>query len=128
MVDALNGAPGVYSARFAGPTASPEANRRRLLVELGDIPLQRRSASFLCHLALADPAGHVRAETAGRCCGRIRFQPAGDRGFGYDSLFEIVEYRLTLAQLGEAATACLSHRARAVGALWPDLVRLLCAQ
>jgi XTP/dITP diphosphohydrolase len=124
-VDALDGAPGVYSARYAGPHASAEANRRRLLIDLGDTPLERRSARFVCHLALADPAANVRAEAVGHCRGRIRLEPMGDRGFGYDSLFEIIEYRRTLAELGAAATSCLGHRARALQSLWPDLEGLL---
>lgn len=124
-VDALDGAPGVYSARFAGRHASAEVNRHRLLMELGDTPLEHRSARFVCHLALADPQGNVRAEAVGHCSGRIRPQPTGDGGFGYDSLFEIIEYRRTLAELGEAATSCLGHRARALQSLWPNLVGLL---
>jgi len=124
-VDALDGAPGIHSARFAGPEASAQANRQRLLAELSSEPLERRGARFVCHLALADSGGLVRAEASGSCRGRIRFQPAGDGGFGYDCLFEIVEYHRTLAELGGAATSCLSHRARAVRALWPTLVRLL---
>jgi XTP/dITP diphosphohydrolase len=124
MVDALDGAPGVKSARFAGLGATASDNRERLLAELGALSAEKRTASFVCHLALADPAGRILAETDGKCRGRIRFEPAGDGGFGYDSLFEIVEYRRTLAELGETATVCLSHRARAVRSLRPALVRI----
>jgi len=124
-VDALDGAPGVLSARYAGPGATAEVNRQRLLAELGDLPLERRSARFVCHLALADPAGRIRAIADGCLYGRIRLAPSGNRGFGYDSLFEITEYHRTLAELGETATACLSHRARAVRAIRSELVSML---
>ncbi|MBC8876145.1 MAG: non-canonical purine NTP pyrophosphatase [Planctomycetes bacterium] len=124
MVDALDGAPGARTARFAGPGATAKDNRERLLAELGTLPAEKRTASFVCHLALADPAGRILAEADGKCRGRIRFEPVGDRGFGYDCLFEIAEYHRTLAELGETATVCLSHRARAVRSLQPTLLRL----
>ncbi len=116
-VDALDGAPGVRSARFAGEGATMAENRARLLAELEDVPQARRTARFVCHLALADPAGEIRAEATGLCRGRLRRQPSGDYGFGYDSLFEIAEYHRTLAEFGPAATALIGHRGRAVRAL-----------
>lgn len=125
MVDALGGAPGVKTARFAGRDATAKDNRERLLTELGAVPVEKRTASFVCHLALADPAGRILAEADGKCRGRISFEPVGDGGFGYDSLFEIVEYHRTLAELGETATICLNHRARAVRSLCPALVRIV---
>ena len=73
----------------------------------------------------ADPDGQIRVESTGRCRGRIRTSAAGCGGFGYDSLFEIVEYHLTLAELGTAASDCLTHRARAVEAIRPRLRELL---
>jgi len=124
-VDALGGAPGIRSARFAGPNADPEANRRRLLDELADVPLARRTARFVCHLALADPSGSIRAESEGCCRGRIRFAPSGDGGFGYDSLFEVVEHGRTFAELGDSVKAQLSHRARAVEEMIPQILRLV---
>ena len=72
-------------------------------------------------LVLADPAGNVRAETTGRCSGRIVFAEAGPNGFGYDPLFEIVEYHRTFGELGPAAKSCLSHRSRAVQAMIPQV-------
>src|SRR5213078_4726623 len=83
-VDALGGAPGVYSARYSGPQATDEANNRRLLEELGDAPRERRAAHYVCHAALADPRGDIRATAEGRCHGRILFAPRGTGGFGYD--------------------------------------------
>jgi XTP/dITP diphosphohydrolase len=124
-VDALDGRPGIYSARFAGPGATDADNNRRLLEELGDLEPERRGAQFVCHLVLADPTGSVRAESVGRCRGRIRHEPSGSGGFGYDPLFEIIEYHRTFGDLSAATKACLSHRARAVQSLIPQLVELL---
>ena len=116
-VDALKGAPGVRSARFAGDGATMAENRARLLEDLADIPGPERTGRFVCHLVIASPGGEVVAEATGICRGRLRFEPAGEFGFGYDSLFEIVEYRRTLAELGPAATAAIGHRGRAVRGL-----------
>jgi XTP/dITP diphosphohydrolase len=124
-VDALAGAPGAFSARFAGPDATDEANNRRLLANLGDTPLEKRTAHYVCHVTLADPTGAIRAESHEECHGRIRFEPAGTNGFGYDPLFEIVEYHRTYGQLGPHVKQALSHRARALRAVLPKLVALL---
>ncbi|MEX2316781.1 MAG: non-canonical purine NTP pyrophosphatase [Pirellulales bacterium] len=124
-VDALNGAPGVFSARFAGADATDEANNRRLLDELGDTPLERRTARYVCHVAVADPAGIVRAESHEVCRGRIRFEAAGTNGFGYDPQFEVVEYRRTFGELGPSVKRAISHRSRALRAILPQLQRLL---
>ena len=74
-VDALGGAPGIYSARFAGPNATDDDNNRHLLEKLGDLPLERRTARYVCHVTVADPTGVVRAESHDTCRGRIRFEP-----------------------------------------------------
>ncbi len=124
-VDALGGAPGIYSARYAGPAATDEQNNARLLDELGETPLERRTAHYVCELALADPAGAIRAECGGICRGRIRFAPSGSAGFGYDPLFEVVEYHRTFGELGEAVKAVLSHRARAVASFLPLVAAML---
>jgi XTP/dITP diphosphohydrolase len=124
-VDALGGAPGVYSARFAGPDATDEANNRYLLEMLGDTPLEKCTAQYVCHVTLADPAGAIRAESHEVCHGRIRFEPAGTNGFGYDPLFEIVEYHRTFGELGPHVKRAISHRARALRAILPKLVALL---
>lgn len=118
-VDALGGAPGVHSARYAGPGATDELNNRRLLEALGDTPLADRTAHYVCHATLADCFGRVRAEAEACCQGRIALAARGSGGFGYDPLFEIVEYRRTFGELGPAVKACLSHRARAVRKLLP---------
>ena len=124
-VDALGGAPGVASARFSGPSANDAANNRLLLEKLGAAPLEKRTAQFVCHMVLADPSGKIRAESEGACRGRILFVPRGDRGFGYDPLFEVVEYHRTFAELGIAVKSCISHRARAARMLVPSLIALL---
>jgi XTP/dITP diphosphohydrolase len=124
VVDALGGKPGVYSARYARPDATDEGNNQQLLADLGDTPFARRTAHYVCHLALADPSGTIRARCEARCHGRIRFQPAGSGGFGYDPLFEVVEYHHTFGELGENVKSVLSHRARAIEALLPQLATI----
>ena len=118
------GEPGVFSARYSGPDATDQSNNRLLLEQLGDRPLERRAARFVCHIAVADPSGEIQAESAAACRGRILFEPRGDAGFGYDPLFEIVEYHRTFAEFGLRVKACLSHRARATGRLIPRLIQL----
>jgi len=125
VVDALGGRPGIFSARYAGPEATDDDNNRLLLEELANAPLDRRTAHYACSIAIADPTGTIRAESTGHCHGRIRFEPAGGAGFGYDPLFEIVEYHRTFGQLGQAVKRVLSHRARAVEMLLPALSALL---
>ncbi len=110
-VDALGGEPGVFSARFSGPGATDESNNALLLDRLADTPPEKRSAHYVCHAVLADPSGKVRAESEDECRGRIRSAPSGNGGFGYDPLFEIVEYHRTFGELGPAVKEFLSHRA-----------------
>jgi XTP/dITP diphosphohydrolase len=124
-VDALGGAPGIYSARYAGSEATDESNNRKLLEQLGNTSLERRTAHYVCHLSLADSEGNIRAEAEARCQGRIRFEGAGTSGFGYDPLFEIPEYHRTFGELGGYVKAALSHRSRAVALLIPKLQALL---
>lgn len=122
-VDALGGAPGVYSARFAGPGATDAQNNRLLLARLAGVPLVQRTAFYTCHAVVSDPTGDVRAEAVGTCRGRIRTEPSGSGGFGYDPLFEIVEYHRTFGELAPAVKRAISHRARAIRALRPALAR-----
>ncbi len=125
LVDALDGAPGVFSARYSGPQATDESNNRLLLEELGDTPLPRRTARYVCHATLSDPSGTIRAESEACCRGRILLAPRGTHGFGYDPLFEIVEYHRPFGQLSPLVKAHLSHRARAAAALLPQLIELV---
>lgn len=125
LVDALDGAPGVYSARFSGPGASDESNNRLLLERLAELPTQQRGAHYECHMALSDPLGEIVVRCAGQCHGRIRSEPAGRSGFGYDPLFEIVEYHRTFGELSGAVKGVLSHRSRAVRLFVPAVLQLL---
>ncbi|WP_435009510.1 RdgB/HAM1 family non-canonical purine NTP pyrophosphatase [Tundrisphaera lichenicola] len=124
-VDALGGAPGVYSARYAGEPSDDEANNRKLLQTLDEVPEDRRGAAFLCSLALADPSGVIRLEAQGTCRGRIIREARGPGGFGYDPLFLIPEYHKTFGELGTLVKHQLSHRARAFARLRPELDRLI---
>ena len=123
-VEALDGAPGIYSARYSG-TGDDAANNARLLEDLAEVPWERRGARYFCHVAVADPAGVIRAESSGECRGRIRFEQQGSNGFGYDPLFEVREYHQTFGQLGPHVKAALSHRARAMRAIVPQLVAMV---
>jgi XTP/dITP diphosphohydrolase len=125
QVDALGGAPGIYSARFSGPAASDETNNECLLEKLAKVPLDRRTACYHCHFTLSDPEGIERINCFGRCFGRILFKPVGTAGFGYDPLFEIPEYHQTFSQLGDAVKSVLSHRARANRKFVPQLIELV---
>lgn len=125
-VDALDGRPGVYSARYAGLDADDAQNNRRLLEELAQTPLDRRTAHYVCHATLADPTGAICAEAEEYCHGRILHVHHGQGGFGYDPLFEIIEYHRTFGELSPAVKACLSHRARALRKLMPAIQRLMC--
>jgi XTP/dITP diphosphohydrolase len=123
-VDALDGRPGVYSARFSGEDATDARNNELLLDKLNGTPINQRTAHYVCHVALADPAGIIRLECEATCSGRIRTEPAGNAGFGYDPVFEIVEYHRTFGELGDAVKSLLSHRGRALRLVIPRLVEL----
>lgn len=123
-VDALAGAPGVYSARYAGPGASDEDRYRLLLDNLAAVPDGQRQARFVCVTVLALPDGTLTA-ARGTVEGRILFEPRGENGFGYDPVFWIDEKERTMAQLTSEEKNHVSHRARALADLRPQLVRLL---
>jgi XTP/dITP diphosphohydrolase len=132
-VDALGGAPGVHSARFAGvedaavlgdAEARYRANNLKLLEELADVPLERRGAEFRCALCLMVP-GRQPLVVHGACRGRIAFAPRGEHGFGYDPLFDLPELNKTLAEVSPEEKNRLSHRARAFVALRPHLEKLV---
>ncbi len=113
-VPALGGQPGVYSARFAGIGAGDEANNARLLAEMASLRGDLRSAYYVSTMCLASPEGDCLVEAEGRCWGRIIEMRRGDGGFGYDPLFEIVEFHQTFAELGLAVKNAISHRGRAI--------------
>ncbi len=124
-VDALGGAPGVHSARYAGPLAGDADRVRKLLLAMAGIPEGRRAARFRCVVALAQADGTV--ETAeGVCEGEIAFAPRGGHGFGYDPVFVVQGYGgRTMAELPPEVKNQISHRARAVQAARAILERLL---
>jgi XTP/dITP diphosphohydrolase len=124
-VDALDGAPGVHSARYAGEPCDDEANNRKLLEALASLDDDRRGAAFRCALALADPSGTIRLEAEGSCRGRITREPRGPGGFGYDPLFLIPEYHRTFGELSPLVKHQLSHRARAFARLRPEIDRMI---
>jgi XTP/dITP diphosphohydrolase len=123
-VEALNGQPNIYSARFAGPGATDEKNNTLLLQRLQGVPRERRTAYYTCHMALSDPDGKIWISSQSHCRGRILLQPHGQGGFGYDPLFEIPEYHQTFGQLGPDVKALISHRARAARAFLREWRRL----
>jgi XTP/dITP diphosphohydrolase len=124
VMPALKGRPGVYSARYAGTHGDDAANNRKLLAELAPLPDDRRTAYYVCVAALASPDGEVRAVAEGRCHGVIVKEPRGTGGFGYDPLFEIPEYHQTFGELSLRVKQALSHRARAVIQLRPELRKI----
>jgi XTP/dITP diphosphohydrolase len=124
-VDALDGQPGVFSARFSGDQATDASNNARLLEEMRHVPTDRREAHYVCHATLADPQGQVRADTEAYCHGRIARTPRGTAGFGYDPLFEVVEYYRTFGELGDTVKSAISHRGRAVRSILSQIMRLV---
>ena len=112
-VDALNGEPGVYSARYAGTDKNDEANIDKVLEKLQDIPEEKRTARFVCVLAVAMPDGESFT-VRGTCEGFIASERKGENGFGYDPIFYIKEIDKTMAQLSKEEKNKISHRARAI--------------
>ncbi len=123
-VDALGGAPGIYSARYAGAQGADGANNEKLLQDLAAIPPEKRTAHYVCYAVLSDPTGQVRLSSEGRCGGLILSEFRGEQGFGYDPLFLVPEYHHTFGQLSPAVKRHISHRAKAFERLIPQIIRL----
>ena len=121
-VDALGGAPGVYSARYAGADASDADRRAKLIHAVRQVPAPRR-ARFRCVIAIAQPGGAIDC-FEGICEGEIILEERGANGFGYDPVFYMPEQGCTMAELPSAVKNQMSHRARAVQAAHPFLHRL----
>lgn len=119
-VDILNNQPGIYSARFAGEKATDEENNNKLLTLLNDVPLEKRTARFVCAMAAIFPNGDTIV-LRGECPGIVGFEPKGNGGFGYDPLFIVEEYNKTFAEIGEEKKNKISHRARALEKLKEEL-------
>ena len=115
-VDALNGAPGVLSARYAGRHATDEERNARLLAELSLTNDEQRTARFICAIALYDPETRATEIFNGTCEGHIAKHPRGHHGFGYDPLFIPSGYTHTFGELSEVVKQQISHRARALAA------------
>lgn len=112
-VEALDGRPGVHSARYAGEGASDADNNRKLLKELAPVPVEKRQAAFCCTMALYRPGGDCHF-FSGRLEGMITEAPRGEGGFGYDPLFLVREYGKTLAELPMEVKNRISHRGQAL--------------
>ncbi len=126
-VDALDGAPGVHSARYAGTPKDDAANNRKLVAALGDVPPERRTARFRCAMAFAHQ-GRVLIETDGTVEGRIIDVPRGSNGFGYDPHFLVCDLERTAAELPPAEKNARSHRGRALRAMLPQIEALFAAR
>ena len=124
-VDALDGRPGVFAARYAGDGATYEDNCRKLLRELDGVPLERRTARFVTVAALALPEGHTQVAT-GTLVGVIAEECSGSQGFGYDPVFFVQELGRTLAELTAEEKNRISHRAKAFRSM-ADILRSLAA-
>jgi len=123
VVEALDGAPGVHSARYAGEQGNDAANNAKLLTELADIEDERRQAAFNCVMALATPTGDCQT-FSGKIAGLIMRGERGDQGFGYDPLFMVPEYGKTMAELPLDIKNRISHRGAALKQLIPILRQL----
>ena len=115
VVDALDGRPGVYSARFAGPEAGDRENNAKLLKELEGLPDEKRTARFVCALAFVTPEGKEHVFN-GAVEGRIAVRPLGQSGFGYDPLFVPEGHQRSFAQMSPQDKDSMSHRGRAIRA------------
>jgi len=132
VVDALDGAPGVHSARYAEEGLPPGADRRardaaniaKLLAALAETPDEQRTARFVCHLALADPQ-RILLEASGEVEGRIVRRPRGSNGFGYDPVFLVPEDGRTAAEMSPDEKNAISHRGKAVRSFARRLRRFL---
>ncbi|MCP4170473.1 MAG: RdgB/HAM1 family non-canonical purine NTP pyrophosphatase [Fuerstiella sp.] len=124
QVDALNGAPGIYSARYSGPNATDHDNNVKLISDLTDVLDERRGAGYVCSVALSNPAGEIKVAAEGTCRGRILNEARGAGGFGYDPYFLIREFHRTFGELSPLVKHKLSHRARAFSKFIPLLQRI----
>lgn len=114
VVDALDGAPGIYSARYAGEKAGDTENNRKLLREMSDLPDDKRQAAFVCVMVLASP-GEEEYIFTGNCPGRIAHKPEGSEGFGYDPIFlPAPNHNVSMARLSPTAKGAISHRGQAL--------------
>ena len=119
-VDVLDGAPGIFSARWAGTHGDDQANIEKLLGDLRKIPSDQRSAKFVCVIALALPNGESEV-VRGELKGEIRFEPSGTNGFGYDPIFQPLGHQRTLAEMEPEEKDSISHRGFALREIAPRI-------
>ncbi len=122
-VDVLGGAPGIFSARWAGRHGDDRANLELLLAQLSDIAPEHRAARFVCAAALVTPEGHEHVEL-GALDGRLLFEPRGDGGFGYDPILQPIGEERSCAQLSAEEKNAISHRGNAFRLLAPHIKAL----
>lgn len=119
-VDILDGAPGIYSARYAGEHGNDEANNLKLVADLTGIPFEKRNCAYVCALVLAYPDGKIY-EAQGECPGVFQLEAKGEDGFGYDPYFYLPEYDKTMAEISLEEKNKISHRGKALRLLVEQL-------
>lgn len=124
-VDVMHGAPGIFSARWAGTHGDDQANMDLLLAQLSDIAAPHRGAAFVCAAAFSTPDGNTRHVEFGQLSGDLTFEPRGENGFGYDPIVEIPHLGKTCAELDPETKNEISHRGQAFRALAPHLAGVL---
>src|SRR6056297_3275418 len=122
-VDYLDGAPGIYSARFGGEGLTDQEKYLKILELLNGQPIEKRRAAFISVIALVDPFQNIEITVKGQCPGIIAKEPAGENGFGYDPIFYLPEYDKTMAQISQQEKNKISHRGRALKKMKKDIKR-----
>ena len=115
-IDALNGAPGIYSSRFCGEDSTYEEKFRKIFELLKDVPEDKRTAKFVCAIAVVRPDG-TSFTVRGECSGVLHEKPMGEGGFGYDPIFYVPEFGMTTAQMTKEQKHSISHRGKALRAM-----------
>lgn len=115
-IDALDGAPGIYSARFCGEDSTYEEKFKKIFEMLADVPEEQRTAQFVCAIAVVRPDG-TSFTVRGECRGVLHEKPMGENGFGYDPIFYVPEFGMTTAQMDPEVKNSISHRGRALRAM-----------
>ncbi len=121
-IDALNGAPGIYSARFCGEDSTYEEKFKKIFEMLKDVPEEKRTAQFVCAIAVVRPDGSSFT-VRGECHGILHEKPMGEGGFGYDPIFYVPEFGMTTAQMTKDQKNSISHRGKALRAMVDKLTQ-----
>ena len=115
-IDALDGAPGIYSARFCGEDSTYEEKFKKIFEMLKDVPEEKRTAQFVCAIAVVRP-DETSFTVRGECHGVLHEKPMGENGFGYDPIFYVPEFGMTTAQMSKEQKNMISHRGKALRAM-----------